>query len=70
MPFINLPPTISKLFDEMNKRISRLETSIRFSAPVVNGSPTYLKDGDIWIDSNTGKMYAYYNGSTKLIVTF
>ena len=70
MPFINNLPKLSAMFDDIDKRVRRLETAYRFSAPVVNGTPSYLKNGDMWVDSTTGKLYAYYNGVTKLLATF
>jgi hypothetical protein len=67
MPFINLPPVLSTIMDELDKRIRRLETSYRFNVPIVNGIPTNLNNGDMWINSANGKLYVHYNNTNHQI---
>lgn len=62
MPYINLPPALSVMFDEIDKRLRRLETAYRFTVPIIAGNPTYPKEGDMWINSTDTKLYLYYNG--------
>jgi hypothetical protein len=63
MPFINLPPVISTIMDELDKRIRRLETSYRFSVPIVATVPTNIRNGDMYILTSNSKLYIYYNGT-------
>lgn len=65
MPYINLPPVISTMMDEIDKRLRRLETAYRFNAPNVNFStstPANPVTGDIFYDTNTD-LLKYWNGS-------
>jgi len=67
MPYINLPPVLSTIIDELDKRIRRLETAYRFSVPVVATVPTNLRNGDMYILSTNSKLYIYYNGTNHQI---
>jgi hypothetical protein len=69
MPFINLPPVLSTIMDELDKRIRRLETSYRFNVPIINGNPSNLNNGDMWINSADGKLYVRYNNLNKVVAT-
>lgn len=62
MAFYNLPPIISSMLDAIDKRLTRLERAIRFSAPSVASLPTYPTTADIVYDS-TNTMLKYWNGS-------
>ena len=65
MPYINLPPVISTMMDEIDKRLRRLETAYRFNAPNVNFStltPANPVTGDIFYDTNAD-LLKYWNGS-------
>lgn len=64
MGYTNIPPTMSELFWELDKRIGRLETAYRFNAPNVNlttNLPTNARAGDIYFNLD-GIHLAYYNG--------
>lgn len=65
MPFINLPPVVSELFWDLDRRIRSLETAYRFNAPNVNfntNTPSNPRTGDIFYDTYTSMM-KYWNGS-------
>lgn len=62
MPFVNLPPTLSEFFDNLDKRVRRLETAVRFTIPVVSATPSSPRDGDMYIKSTNSKLYVWYNG--------
>jgi hypothetical protein len=65
MPFINLPPTVSHLFWNQDKRIARLETAYRFNAPCIDFStnvPTNPRQGDIYYATNINRL-VYWNGT-------
>jgi len=67
MPFINLPPFLSGLFDDLDKRVRRLETAVRFTIPVVAATPASPRDGDMYIKSTNSKLYVWYNGHESQI---
>lgn len=65
MPYINLPPVMSQLIDDLDKRLRRLETAYRFNAPVVDFSvttPTNVNVGDIYYNSDVGHL-VYWDGT-------
>ena len=53
MGFINLPPTIKGMFDDLTYRLQKLETSQRFTAPNVSTDPANPRKGDIWLNTTT-----------------
>lgn len=65
MPFINLPPTASELFWDLDRRIRALETAYRFNVPNVNfntNAPTNPNTGDMFYDTYTD-LLKYWNGT-------
>ena len=67
MAFYNLPPIISTMLDAIDKRLTRLERAIRFSAPPVATDPTYPTQADI-IYNTTTNLLKYWNGSAWVII--
>lgn len=68
MAKILLPPTIKELFDNFEKRISRLESSKRFTAPLVSSDPTNPRPGDIWLNTTSNTLKSVdKNGTVKTI---
>lgn len=66
MPYINLPPALSAMMDELDKRLRRLETAYRFNAPAVDFStnlPANPRQGDLYYNTYIGQL-VYYNGTT------
>jgi hypothetical protein len=55
MAFINQPPDLRALFEDLNDRLRKLETAVRFTSPNVSTDPTNPRTGDIWYNtaSNT-----------------
>jgi hypothetical protein len=62
MPFINQPPSMQSIFNDLNNRITKLENAVRFTAPDVTTEPTYPRVGDIIFD-NTEDLMKYWNGT-------
>ena len=65
MPFINLPPVVSEMFWDLDRRIRSLETSFRFNAPNIDFStntPTNPRTGDLYYDTNSQRL-VYWNGT-------
>ena len=67
MSVINLPPILRVMFNELESRVRKLETSQRFMAPVVSADPTVLTNGMIWYRSDLGTFRVYQNGSVRTI---
>lgn len=70
MPFINLPPNLLAMFQNITSRLSKLENSVRFSFPNVSTAPANPRKGDAWLDT-TGNSLQYIDstGATQTIGT-
>ena len=65
MPFINLPPVVSEMFWDLDRRIRALETAFRFNAPNLDfttNEPTNPRTGDIFFDTDTEHL-VFWNGT-------
>jgi hypothetical protein len=65
MPYINLPPVVSEMFWDLDRRIRSLETAFRFNAPNVDFAtyePTNPRIGDIYYDTDA-TLLKYWNGT-------
>jgi hypothetical protein len=66
MPFINLPPVVSEMFWDLDRRIRSLETAFRFNCPSLDFStnaPTNPREGDLYFATDEGHL-VYYNGTS------
>jgi hypothetical protein len=65
MAYINQPPDLRVIFNDIYQRLQKLETAVRFTAPNVNfatNTPTNPRVGDIFYDTNSNRI-KYWNGS-------
>lgn len=65
MAYINQPQDLRVLFADLDSRLRKLETAVRFTAPNFDfstGTPSNPRIGDIFFDTNTGDL-KYYDGS-------
>ena len=62
MPYINQPPSMQSLFNDLSNRIAKLENAQRFTAPDVPNEPTYPRVGDI-IYNNVQNYLEYWDGT-------
>jgi len=60
---INLPPLLRVMFNELESRVRKLETSQRFMAPVVTADPLVL----IWYRSDLNTFRVYQNNAVRTI---
>lgn len=68
MPFVNLPPNLFEMWQKLSDRVSKLETSQRFTAPNVATDPTNPRTGDIWLNTTSNTLKAVdKNGVVKTI---
>ena len=66
MAYINQPPSLQTLFNDLDNRIKKLENAVRFTAPDVTTEPTYPRIGDIIYDNTTDQM-KYWNGTIWVV---
>lgn len=65
MAYINQPPNLKTMFQDIYNRLNKLETAQRFTAPNVNidtNPPSNPRVGDIYYDLHLSKL-VYWNGS-------
>lgn len=61
---INLTENLRILLKSLDDRLTKIEQSRFFRAPVISGSPRIPADGDTWIDSTTNRPNIRVNGNT------
>ncbi len=69
MAYINQPPDLRILFADLDSRLRKLETAVRFTAPNVDfntSTPTNPREGDIFWDTYNNLM-KYWNGSAWIV---
>lgn len=70
MPYINLPPVVSEMFWDLDKRIRALETAYRFNFPNVNfltNEPSNPNTGDAYYDTNAYQL-KYWDGTQWVVI--
>ncbi len=67
MGFINHDPSLQTIFNGIYKRLLKLETAIRFTAPFITADPTAPVKGDIWLNSTSNQM-KYLDGTGAVVV--
>lgn len=71
MAYINQPPDLRVMFQDIEQRLRKLETAIRFTAPNVNlntSPPSNPRTGDIFFDTHTSRL-VYWNGTAFKKIT-
>jgi len=63
MALINLPPSLQALFENIWNRLTKLENSVRFTAPNVASDPTTPQNGDIWLNTVGSGTLKYVDSS-------
>lgn len=65
MPYMNQPQDLHRIYTDLDSRLRKLETAVRFTAPPVDFStnmPTNPRQGDIFYDTHTQRL-VYWNGT-------
>jgi hypothetical protein len=71
MAYINQPPELKTMFQDIYNRLAKLETAQRFTAPSVNfatNTPTNPRVGDLFYDTNSQRI-VYWNGTAWFKLT-
>lgn len=55
MAYINQPLDLHRMFTDINNRLNKLETAVRFTFPNVTTDPTYPRIGDAWLNTTTNQ---------------
>jgi len=55
MPYLNQPIDLHRMFADINNRLNKLETAVRFTFPNVSVDPTYPRIGDAWLNTTTNQ---------------
>jgi hypothetical protein len=66
MGYINQPADLKTIFSDLDARLRKLETAVRFTAPSVNfatNEPANPRIGDIFYDTNSERL-VYWNGTS------
>jgi hypothetical protein len=50
MAYINQPLDLQRFFKDLDNRLNKLETAVRFTFPNVTVDPTYPRIGDAWLN--------------------
>ena len=66
MGYINQPPNLFAMFADIEQRLRKLETAVRFTAPSVTTVPTYPRVADI-VYNSTNNYVEYWNGTEWVI---
>ena len=70
MGYLNFPPNLKDMFDDILTRLRKLETAQRFTAPNVAANPSNTRNGDIWLNTTSNAVnYIDGTGATKTILT-
>ena len=70
MGYLNYPPSLKDIFDDIINRLRKLETAQRFTAPNVSTNPTNPRNGDNWLNTTNNELqYLDATGATKTILT-
>lgn len=68
MAYINQPPDLFMMFQDLNDRLRKLETAVRFTAPNVDfatNTPTNPRVGDQFYDTDA-QLLKYWNGTAYI----
>ena len=69
MPYLNFPPNIKDMFDDIYARIRKLETAQRFTVPIVTTDPSNYRNGDMWYNSTSGTLKFVNSAGTIKTIT-
>jgi len=56
MSYVNFPPALRDLFQNLDSRLNKLETAGRFTVTVVATDPANTRKGDMWLNSTTNTL--------------
>jgi len=69
MAYINQPPDLRTIQSDMDSRVRKLETAVRFTAPSVTTDPVNARTGDIWYNTVSNKLKSLLTTVVELVTT-
>ena len=69
MAFINQPPDLRALQADIDTRLRKLETAVRFTFPNVIADPANPRIGDAWFNITTNQAKIVDNTGSVRIIT-
>jgi hypothetical protein len=70
MPYINYPPSLKDIIDDLQNRLRKLETGARFTFPNVTSDPSNPRKGDAWLNTTTNQAKIVDSAGTVRILTW
>ena len=70
MAYINQPPDLRQTFADLDTRLRKLETAVRFTFPAVTSDPTNPRIGDAWLNTTTNLAKIVDSTGTVRILTW
>jgi hypothetical protein len=70
MSYVTLPATLQAMFQDLQTRVLKLETTPRFSVPIVATDPTNTRNGDMWINSTSNTLKVKDSTGTTRTITW
>jgi len=70
MGYINLPPNLFGIFNDLVQRLQKLETATRFTFPAVTSDPSNPRKGDAWLNTTTNLAKIVDANGTVRILTW
>jgi hypothetical protein len=55
MGYINQTPNLKDIFTDLDTRLRKLETAVRFTFPAVTSDPSNPRIGDAWLNTTTNQ---------------
>jgi hypothetical protein len=70
MAYINMPPDLRVMFNDLSDRLRKLETAQRFTVPIVATDPANYRKGDMWINSTSNVLKIVDSAGTIRTITW
>jgi hypothetical protein len=70
MAYINQPPELRQMFEDIKNRLRLLETGNRFTFPNVTLDPTNPRKGDAWLNTTTNQAKIVDANGTVRVITW
>lgn len=70
MAYINQPADLRIMFADLDSRLRKLETAVRFTFPNVESDPTYPRIGDAWLNTTSNQAKIVDSNGTIRIITW
>ena len=70
MAYINQPPELRIMFEDLKNRLRLLETGNRFTFPNVTSDPTNPRKGDAWLNTTTNQAKIVDANGTVRVITW